>query len=508
MISARAMIRAVLVFAALLPFAALAQGTNGTSSVTINRGDLLRNRQYQSVSTLNLFVTSAGSDLNACLDASAPCLTIPGALSKLPKVLQYPTTISVGTGTFAGALISGFEIKPAGVAGAWLSIVGTMSNVTPATGTATGTLTGATAGTAGTLTFATATDSGQTWTVNDLRNRWISITGGTGSGQVRAIASNTGTAITIAGAWVTTPTAGSTYAIVTPGTTIDTGVSVPAASSNAASALNGGKFVLYGVVGSRDDGAPVNGAVNGSDFNFENFNWTNTTTTIAINIYSPRTAVRVAASRPTSASGGVYRCARGDCSLVLESVVHTGVSSSIYSPVSFQNDVLTLSNSVISGTNNSLIFSAASRTSIGNTSITLTTGAVIEDTGGLQGTKLVFARAVSLDCGGSTGRFWRQNSTNQISSSNGELQTVSISNCGTGIQARGARLQLIDVTGTTNTVAIAVEKGGYVLINTGTTITGTSEITLDGTAYTLAALRALVPKQLTDMTTLSSIFEP
>ena len=45
-------------------------------------------------------------------------------------------------------------------------------------------------------------------------------------------------------------------------------------------------------------------------------------------------------------------------------------------------------------------------------------------------------------------------------------------------------------------------------IDSTTTLTGTTEISIDGTAYTLAILRALTPKQITDATTLSTIREP
>lgn len=66
----------------------------------------------------------------------------------------------------------------------------------------------ATAGAASTLT-----NSGKTWTVNQWTNYQIRITGGTGAGQVRSIASNTATVITVSAAWTTTPDATSAYVI-------------------------------------------------------------------------------------------------------------------------------------------------------------------------------------------------------------------------------------------------------------------------------------------------------
>jgi hypothetical protein len=66
----------------------------------------------------------------------------------------------------------------------------------------------ATAGAATTLT-----NSVKTWTTNQWANSQIRITGGTGQGQIRTVASNTGTVITVSAAWTTNPDATSTYSI-------------------------------------------------------------------------------------------------------------------------------------------------------------------------------------------------------------------------------------------------------------------------------------------------------
>jgi hypothetical protein len=66
----------------------------------------------------------------------------------------------------------------------------------------------ATAGGASTLTQST-----KNWTVNQWTNYQIRITGGTGAGQIRTIASNTATVITVGAAWTTAPDATSTYSI-------------------------------------------------------------------------------------------------------------------------------------------------------------------------------------------------------------------------------------------------------------------------------------------------------
>ena len=66
----------------------------------------------------------------------------------------------------------------------------------------------ATAGGASTLT-----NSAKSWATNQWANYQIRISGGTGAGQIRTVASNTGTVITVGAAWTTTPDATSTYSI-------------------------------------------------------------------------------------------------------------------------------------------------------------------------------------------------------------------------------------------------------------------------------------------------------
>jgi hypothetical protein len=66
----------------------------------------------------------------------------------------------------------------------------------------------ATAGGASTLT-----NSAKTWTTNQWANSQVRIVSGTGAGQIRTIASNTGTVLTTSAAWTTNPDATSVYNI-------------------------------------------------------------------------------------------------------------------------------------------------------------------------------------------------------------------------------------------------------------------------------------------------------
>lgn len=83
-------------------------------------------------------------------------------------------------------------------------------------------------GTAESGAGSTLTDSDKAWETNRWRYGYIQITGGTGSGQRRRIASNTGTVITVDRAWTTNPSSDSTYVIWMTGISVNGG----AASTN------------------------------------------------------------------------------------------------------------------------------------------------------------------------------------------------------------------------------------------------------------------------------------
>lgn len=96
-----------------------------------------------------------------------------------------------------------------GAGGALSVSVGTDSRITgvykPQESFASGT---ATAGTTNTLS-----NSAKSWTTNQWANYQVRITAGTGRGQIRVISSNTGTQLTVATNWTTTPDTTSQYVI-------------------------------------------------------------------------------------------------------------------------------------------------------------------------------------------------------------------------------------------------------------------------------------------------------
>lgn len=65
----------------------------------------------------------------------------------------------------------------------------------------------------GSNTTTTLNHTGQTWPVNGWANSQVRIISGVGAGQIRTIASNTATALTVSAAWTVTPDATSVYRI-------------------------------------------------------------------------------------------------------------------------------------------------------------------------------------------------------------------------------------------------------------------------------------------------------
>jgi hypothetical protein len=205
-------------------------------------GGNLKRRQYQTYSNLTLFVDGTnGSDMNACTSATTgACASFTAAIAKVPHSVRHTVTINVAAGTYTPAMqVVGLTIARASedLAGAAaINITGTQIPPTLTTGATTGTLTSASAPSGATL--GVFTDSGQTWTVNELRGQFFKPTSGAQSGNFFVIQSNTATTVTLAtAANVSAIVSGITYAITTPGAVFTGGTRFQA--------LNGGGTITF-----------------------------------------------------------------------------------------------------------------------------------------------------------------------------------------------------------------------------------------------------------------------
>lgn len=114
-------------------------------------------------------------------------------------------TVAVGFSVYDIATNAWTARSVAGLPTAWGTDAQLVSTLGSAASFATGT---ATAGASTTLT-----NSAKTWATNMWANYQVRITNGTGKGQIRTIASNTGTVLTVSSAWTVTPDATSVYSI-------------------------------------------------------------------------------------------------------------------------------------------------------------------------------------------------------------------------------------------------------------------------------------------------------
>jgi len=220
----------------LLPSLALAQLQ--THNTEITRGGALRRTEYQSYAAQTLYVDLTGNDQNACTAAgTSACFTLAGAVAKLPKQIRNATTINIAPGTYTESLVivSDFRIMYGGS----LTFTGAMGLYTPATGTSTGAVTTYTPQTGATSPGLTSV--AQTWTADNLRGRFITMTSGGAIGQRRVITANTATGVTLLYGFTVAPLPGDTYQIETPSVEFTNGMFV----SNVYSAQSAIYMLLF-----------------------------------------------------------------------------------------------------------------------------------------------------------------------------------------------------------------------------------------------------------------------
>lgn len=176
---------------------------------------------------LTLYIETTGNDSNPGT-LVAPFRTIQKAINYLRGFeIKAAVTLQVGIGTFDGFILDGQKmvgdsIVLTGATGlvASITIQGTWVTATGVTST-TGTVTSS--------TTCVLNDTGQTWTVDELKGKVVRMQTATSAASYARIASNTATQIKFVSSL--TPLAGSTYTIMEHGTIVQPNVQISTATT-------------------------------------------------------------------------------------------------------------------------------------------------------------------------------------------------------------------------------------------------------------------------------------
>lgn len=465
-------------------------------------GDIRLNSTYQTQGTLTLYVDKGGSDSNACTTAATACLTIAGAQAKMPRFLAHNTTINVDAGTYTeNVTIQDFYAKQ----GVTFTLAGqSLIAVTPATGSATGTLTGFTETTS--TAVGTLTDSTQSWTTNDLRGRFVRMTSGSANNQRRAIVSNTATSLEFAGYYTADPAAGNTYQIETPSTviigTMNVGKNIEV-SGSASILIQVSQFDLN----STSATVTVDRAFS-HNIRFPDSRLLSSSTTSAA-LTSP--SLRTPTASPTVVMAtGSGNAAFSWTALTSSALAfgNAGQAPGLFAYSSNAQVILSSGLNVIAAMSQltGVLETGSSTASVVNISGGILSGTITGDAS---------AAATFLRCpSGSSGSGLAMNySTTGITELEGgvfPLNRTTVVNCAVGVKAGGRAALTLQrsITFINTTTAIQLERGAAASVSFGNppVFTGvTNEIQVDGTNYTYATLVALTPAFISNASTQSSI---
>jgi hypothetical protein len=168
------------------------------------------------------FLTGANAGVEATITGA---IIVPGGTSTIQFaalgaavantdtfIVSVSTFYVLGAGTLAAASFRSYDVLTA----TWTSLTNTGLPATWGTDgvmCCTAGISQFATGTATSGTSTTLTNSAKAWATNQWCNSQVRITAGTGIGQIRTIATNTGTVLTVSAAWTVTPDATSVYAI-------------------------------------------------------------------------------------------------------------------------------------------------------------------------------------------------------------------------------------------------------------------------------------------------------
>ncbi len=429
-----------------------------------------------------LYVETTGNDNNPGTQLM-PFLTIQKAIDSVSNNLSALVTILVGIGNFSGFAVQGFNSVPTSPAGAGLVIDATLI---AAAGASSGAISSITNGSLTAPSYLTLTDNTKAWATNEWKNKMIELPSSVaGTSQFLGVVGNDATTITLAVASLFGVSVGSTYAIRDFGTTIDTPIQAPVVAGGTSSTSTYGIWVgnnrsptgtsirlrYFKVQVSGSTSRSMN--VECSQLTIFNCLLKNTGTgnnAKTLLLTGPSNFQMRHTIIDTTAVDGIV-CAAPGISAVLTSCIFSSVGTAKNFTVLSEGD-FALTSCVFDG--------GGFGVNVAGGNITLTHVRITNTS----------SQAIRIRSNNPTG-------TRSAPAVFLSVAGVEVSNCGTGVEASG--LSFVDNSpglfiGTGNTTGWLLVSGARVQVNASSTMTGSDEVSIDGSVTTLAAMRGNSPK--------------
>jgi hypothetical protein len=435
---------------------------------------------------------SGPSDLASCTLAQ-PCATLQGAINKVPHHVKDQIDIVAAPGTYAGAYIEDISVNPflnGGDAGAQFRVRGSTAQITMGGGDGGSnnvivvSCTNISGSTLNNCVAAVGSADGGTpgWTTDELAGKLFAVTSGTGSPQKAMVTGNNANSFSYGTTLTPQPANGSVVQFQENVSHINVGVKFPVEPNGYASTADYG-FVVSGTTTGLGSGTVV----------IKNFDF--------ISTYG---GVKGAAN----SSIDVLECSFGNTSY---GITNTGAISGQNLPASrmfAKSCSFTVPGPFYAG---GPLYAIGCYGILGGAVAGGVLGAGQQSNAGIV--QLVYSRFVGNGASNTYGVLASSGTAATVtgvsinnyrlglSASTGGRITAAytdLSNCLTGAAIAtgiGTAMDLEYVTGTANTVGISVD-GCSALINSSTTVTGTTELSIDGVAGTYTALRAATPTAL------------
>jgi hypothetical protein len=391
---------------------------------------------------LTLYVETTGDDSNPGTQ-TAPFKTIQAALESLTdnKRIEAAVTILVGAGNFAGFAV------PAGL------VIGQLGSIT-IEGAITVVDSGAATAFSVVDAFFNVTDSTKTWTTDQHVGRFMKWTNNLGTTIIRPIGTNSATQVSLANNNSNFGTGVTAYQIIEQATVISSAVPATVSSSGAA-------MVFSSIGGSRTVA---------SGFTVKNIKTTTGAGGILCRYGAYATVSECSiGNQITTANGAIMSIAN---SYLAGGTIASGSCVTV-NGASFSNISLSVNQCVLSvggsGWGISIVGGEATHVWASLCQFRCSGGTAISVIGGL----------ITVPTAGIWGAATAVRAHQQATIMSGNASTLNTA---------------CNFTGSGNTLAIECTKGSQVSISSTSTITGSTEISVDGATSTIAAMRALTPK--------------